>query len=131
MHFLHPTERFEFEVPDEWLSAAGALNFRPQESAYAATSDQKWPTILLPINQVRAPRRDAGIAGLRKDRSINVLLAMVQRVALPPLEVHRQPHEAGSSVEVRDGFHRYFLSIALGFTWLPVSVRPFFDMNTM
>jgi len=57
--------------------------------------------------------------------------AMVTAEALPPLEVHQKPSARTGRLSVRDGYHRYFLSIALGYKCLPVSLRPYFDFNAL
>jgi hypothetical protein len=130
MRFRHPFEPVEFEVPDSWITAAGARSFFPSEPAFHATTNPDWPTVNLYLADIEPPRRDDGVAGLREERSVSIMRAMVHRSALPPLEVHRRPG-AAERVLVRDGYHRYYLSIALGFTMLPVSIRPYFDWNAL
>ncbi|MEN7430897.1 hypothetical protein VA599_09060 [Chromobacterium sp. TRC.1.1.SA] len=128
MHFHHPVENIEFDIPDRWWIEAGADRFKRSASSFPSSSTPAWPTQLVSIADVTAPRRNKGIVGLGEERTISLLRAMVTGLELPPLEVH-QPPDATKFV-VRDGFHRYFLSIALGFSKLPVSVRPYFDINT-
>lgn len=130
MKFRHPFETIEFEVPDAWLEAATAVGFRPSEPAYVATGVPNWPTVNVPLAEVEAPRRDQGILGLREGRSISIMRAMVTGQPLPPLEVHHRPGER-NRVAVRDGYHRYYLSIALGYVMVPVSIRPYFDSNAL
>lgn len=126
----HPFESIEFEVPDAWLIAAGALGFVAQRSSFAALSELEWPTVLVPVEEVQPPRRNAGVTGFHQQRAISVLKAMVANEPLPAIEVHRMPF-AHNCLSVRDGYHRYFLSLALGFNMLPVSVRPYFDINAL
>jgi len=129
MQFQHPIEGFEFEIPDTWWHAAGAHAFTPRRLAYRASSDPAWPTTVVPLAEVTAPRRDKGVVGLHEDRTISILRAFVQDTELPPLESHRPPQ--ATKLAVLDGFHRYFASIAVGFTQLPLSVRPYFDINAL
>ncbi len=131
MQYQHPFEAIEFEVPNEWLAIAGAQSFKPQSSAFLASSVPEWPTVLVPIAEVEAPRRDAGIISLHENRAVSVLRAIVEARPLPPIEVYKKPFALSGHLTVRDGYHRYFLSIALGFTQLPVSVRPYFDFNAL
>lgn len=128
MHFRHPFEAIEFEVPNEWLAMADAQSFMPKGTAFLASSTPEWPTILVPITEVEAPVRNRGVIGLHEDRSVSVLRAMVNTQPLPPIEVHKKPSSLSGRLSVRDGYHRYFLSIALGFTMLPVSIRPYFEL---
>ena len=130
MHFRHLVEDIEFEIPDAWWIAAGAHTFVPSTSAFAATSDPDWPTVLVPMSEVQAPKRDSGVVGLYEERTISLLRAFVKGQAVPPVEVHRPP-QSSHRIAVRDGFHRYFTSIAVGFTMLPVSIRPYFDFNEL
>ncbi|HMH16764.1 MAG TPA: hypothetical protein VK572_01325 [Burkholderiales bacterium] len=129
MQFQHPNEGFEFEIPDSWWYAAGAHTFTPHRAAYRAFSDPSWPTTLVPLVEVAAPRRDQGVVGLYEDRTVSILRAFVQDIELPPLESHLPPQT--TKLAVRDGFHRYFASIAVGFSLLPLSVRPYFDINAL
>jgi hypothetical protein len=130
MHFRHAFEGVEFEIPDSWWYAAGADRFEPSASAYIASSDPKWPTVLVPVSEVAAPQRDPGILGLHEERTISILRAFVEGKALPPLEAHR-PAAPMSKLALRDGFHRYYASVAIGFPMLPVSIRPYFDFNAL
>lgn len=125
MRFRHPTENIEFEIPDPWWVEAKAHLFERSSNSFAASSDPEWPTQLLSIQNVAAPQRDAGTEGLRKERTISLIQAIVSGRELPPLEVHQPP--LSERLAVRDGFHRYFISVALSFPMLPVSVRPCFD----
>jgi len=86
---------------------------------------------LVPLADVEAPRRDAGVIGLHEDRAVSLLRAFRAGIAVPPLEVHEPPEPRKFRYRVRDGFHRYYLSVAAGFPMLPVSVRPFFDFNAL
>lgn len=127
MRYRHPKENIEFEIADTWIAAAGVIGFVPTQPAFLATADPNWPTILVPISTVRAPWRNTGVIGLHEDRTVALLRAYAGRTPVPPLEVHTPPGQA--RYDVRDGYHRYFTSIAMGFTMLPVSVRPYFDIN--
>lgn len=53
-----------------------------------------------------------------------VLRAMVDGTKLPPVEVYktRGPTMEGFNFTVKDGFHRFYASHALGFTYLPCVV---------
>jgi len=125
MRFRHPTENIEFEIPDPWWVEAKAHLFERSAASFAASSDPEWPTQLVSIQSVAAPQRDAGIEGLRKERTISIIQAIISGSEVPPLEVHQPPQS--ERLAVRDGYHRYFISVALGFPMLPVSVRPYFD----
>ena len=79
------------------------------------------PTQLVALLYVAPPKRAPGVPWFDEDRMIQVLQAMCSGIALPPIEVWRGvPGEARLSP--RDGFHRFYASVALGFPMLPVAV---------
>jgi hypothetical protein len=121
MRFRYPTDSIEFEIPDPWWVEANAHRFERSTNSFAATSNPDWPTTLVSIKSVAPPQRNPGILGLRKERTISLLKAIVCGDELPPLPPQSE------HLTVRDGFHRYFISVALGFPMLPVSVRPYFE----
>ena len=124
MLFTYP---IEFEIPDSWLSEVGFIPRKPLLRAYIATNNPNYPTVNIPLQQVQAPKRDPGITGLHKERTISLLRAYTNNAPVPPIEVHLPP-DANDYYEVRDGYHRYYTSAAFGFTLLPVSIRDYFKM---
>lgn len=129
MRFRHPNIGVEIEIPDEWLVESAAQTFTASTYGFAAISDPHWPTVLVPLEKIDPPLRKNGIEGLRKERTISLLQAIISGVPIAPLEVHQVPHS--DRLAVRDGFHRYYISVALGFPELPVSVRPYFDFSAL
>lgn len=129
MRFRHPAEDIEFDIPDPWWIEANAHLFERSAPSFAASMDAEWPTVLVSIENVTAPRRNAGIEGLQRERTISILQAIVAGTEVAPLEVHKPPQS--NCLAVRDGFHRYFISIAFGFPMLPVSIRPYFDFHAL
>lgn len=129
MRFSHPFENLEFEIPDRWWSDGGADLFVRDSSSFLALSDAAGSIELVPLESVAPPRRDAGVEGLREERTISLLRAMTRGVGVPAIQVHTPP--GGKKFLVRDGFHRYYLAVALGFTQLPVSVRPYFNFDEL
>ena len=131
MYYRHPTENIVFEIPDAWFHADRLSNFVHKESAFIATSNPDWPTVLLPVRDIQAPRRNVGVVGLHEDRTKSLLHAFLEGTPVPPLEVNKLHGQIAGQFSIRDGYHRYFVSIALGFTMLPVSIRPYFDINAL
>ena len=66
-----------------------------------------------------------------EDRMVPILRGFRNGDVLPPIEVDEPPNEIGRRFRVRDGFHRFYASVAVGFSHLPVSVRPYFDINAL
>jgi hypothetical protein len=73
---------------------------------------------------VKPPERDAGVIGFLKNRLAPVLLAFTSdRCALPAVPVRKLANSDPYRYEVLDGYHRYYASIAAGYTRLPVLIR--------
>jgi len=119
MMFISEERRFEFEIPDEWWSAAGMSGFTPRRPAYRASAHPTLATRVLAIDQIR-PFRDApGVTDFNRDRMLGVLNAIRRHQALPPIEVDRFTHR------LHDGLHRFHASIAVGFAHVPAAIGSF------
>jgi hypothetical protein len=119
MMFISKERRFEFEIPDEWWSAAGMSGFTPQSSTYRASAHPTLETRLLAIDQIRAFRHAPRVADFDRDRMLIVLKAIRHHQALPPIEVDRFTHR------LHDGLHRFHASIAVGFSHVPAAIGSF------
>lgn len=131
MNFILPHQPIEFEIPDQWWAAAGMNGWKSHASSYVATSDPQYPTTVVPLSEVAAPVRNKNVAWFKEQRMVDVLRGFRVGDKLPPIEVDEPPTNTGFRYRVRDGFHRYYASAAVGFTQLPVSVRPYFDINAL
>jgi hypothetical protein len=118
-------------IPDEWLSEAGAVDYPFAGECFAFEPDPTYPTLVVAIATVPAPVRAPGVTGLDRERTVAVLRAIVSRQPLPPIRVHHDSGDSGRPLVVRDGFHRYYISRELGFPCIPVSVWPYFDINSL
>jgi hypothetical protein len=132
MRFSDP---IDFDIPDEWWSAAGMERFERRSAAYRAgdpelLSASEWPTELVPLKLIEPPRRAPGVALFGRERMISVLAGFVADDRLPPIEVNTV--EGGRSpYRVYHGYHRYYASWAAGFDLVPVVVIPYFDMRSL
>lgn len=112
-----------FEVPDELLwSNAPPCEAAPR-SAYEHTNSEQMETRVVPIGLVKPPRRLGDIERFSPDRTTRVLLGMAAGDPLPPVRVVELPGDA-YPYRVRDGFHRYHLSLVCGYAELPVAIDP-------
>jgi hypothetical protein len=119
----------EFEIPDEWLHEAGVYNYKPTSEAYEPLSNGERPTEIMSFNNLQAPIRDPGTTWFNKKRMVSLMKGVISGKAMPPVEVHLKPEE--NKYSVKNGFHRFYMSVALGFKALPVTVRPYFDFNEL
>jgi hypothetical protein len=124
MRFPMPHFPCEFEIPDDWLSEANALSFAPERPAYRAPALAE----IVPLTKVEPPPRLVGYPlswrGLDRTRFISVLVGMVADAEIDPVPVVEMPYiDLGSSpyeFRVRDGVHRFYASVAMGYLHLPL-----------
>ena len=128
MRLLH--EDFSFELNDEWWAEAGMQGFVPLSRSYRVDS-QAFPgrdVYEVRIDTVAPVRRhlshgvfnDDVETGLgAKDRVTNILCGFLTITAIPPVEILSLPSDAQHKYELKHGAHRFYLSIAAGFTHVP------------
>jgi hypothetical protein len=124
MRYAMPHFPCEFEIPDDWIAEAGAQDFSPNTAAYGASAK----ACDTPLTEVEPPPRLAHVRlswrGLDRDRFVRVLTWIVLAVPIEAVPVAEMPFvDFGSSpyrFRVRDGVHRFYASIAAGFTHLPL-----------
>ena len=117
-------EGTRFEAPDAWLAEVGADLVRRSAQGFRPTEDPAgFEVRIVRLTEIRPPGRGAGVRGLDPDRAAAILRGFAADEALPPVRVVDLP-DRGFRYRVRDGFHRYHLSIAWGFTHLPVAIDP-------
>lgn len=117
-------DQVEFSIPGEWLQRSGAEGFRPQEAHFTSAAAAE----ICDITSIKSPRRAEGVRWFDETRMVSVLSGIVTGASMPPINVHRRP--GGQVFELRDGFHRYYASIALGLAEVPVNELPFFEFET-
>lgn len=74
----------------------------------------------LPLKMIERPERCSmvkGASAVDKDRLFSVIQAMIAGTPLPPIQV--QATESGF-LRVANGFHRYYASVILGYSEIPV-----------
>ena len=100
------------------------VDFTPVSRCYQSVETAAVVSLLQIEPPIRNPDVRPGWRGFDRPRLISVLQAIASGVELPPvpLEVIANGHEfppAPFTYRVRDGFHRFYASIAAGFTHLP------------
>ena len=77
---------------------------------------------------MKPPARSPGVRSIDAERAASILGAIQRGEPLSPIEVHVPNRIAAPyRYEVRDGFHRFHLSVGLGLSLLPVMVKPYFS----
>lgn len=120
MLFVVPRLESQFEIPDDWWEFCGMRSFKPQ-SAYYPYDPQAESAEVLSLQEVEPPQRNPGVALFKKYKLVPVLLAFTSpECALPP--IHAVKTSGGYAV--RNGVHRYYASVAVGYSSVPAIVLP-------
>jgi hypothetical protein len=106
------------QIPAEWLATAEMQNFKPSRSSYRC--DQ--PKTLIPLASIEPPKRDAGVIfdanGFKRDRVMKILAGIKDDANILPVKIV----EGGPPFRLYDGFHRFYASLAAGFSHIPAVV---------
>ena len=132
MHFTSP---IAFEIPDDIWILTGASQWRPSRSSYVASAYQDAESnqphndlsiSLIPIHLIEPPRTKSTARALVNFRLERILKGFVTSSVLPAVLGQQKGNNPIAHVEIIDGAHRYYASIAVGFTHLPVALRKFY-----
>ena len=127
MRFAMPHYPCDFEIPDEWWSEADMVGFKPTDVAYRSST----LAALIELTQIEPMPRlietKNDFHGLDRARLIDVLKKIVRGDEIYPVPVFelRVFDEFTASpylYRIRDGYHRFYGSIAAGFSHLPVVI---------
>lgn len=122
MRFERPNG-IPFEIQDEWWVFAEMDCFTRNGDAYPHASGCKEVQIV-PLVDIEPPTRAHGVPPFKKYKLVPILLAFSSpECALPPVEVCTAAPSGPYRFKVFNGYHRYYASIAVGYTALPVFVR--------
>lgn len=123
MLFDLPSGAGSFEIPDDWWRFAEMERFRRSPSGYYPYQLRPENDIeVVPIEEVEPPKRNPGVPMLKKFKLVPVLFAFQSpECALPAVQVHRA-RSGAYRFTVHNGFHRFYGSVAVGYTHLPVLV---------
>ena len=113
----------EFELPDEWWIEAGMHNFVRTTPCF--TSKDAEASVLL--TKIEPPFRHPTVTkdwnGFDRDRLVRVLSGISNSVDMPPVNVASRTDPGSPYLyRVRDGYHRFYASVAAGFDKLPAII---------
>lgn len=127
MRYLMPNYPCEFEIPDGWLADAGIDGFIPTASAYRSTAE----ATPVPLREIEPPYRTSQTpkdwCGFDRTRFVAVMNGIVTGAEIEPVPLIELPAGdfpflAPYRYRVRDGFHRFYASIAAHFDCLPATI---------
>jgi hypothetical protein len=116
----------EFDIPDSWWGEADMRGFVPSGRAYYSIAG----AILVPLREIeppfRLPETMLDWNGFDRLRLMSILKGFVAGTVIVPVPLIRLPHAdfppAPFGYRVRDGFHRFYGSVAAGFECLPAVI---------
>ncbi len=96
-------------------------NFVPSSDHY--TTKQSSCSEIVAVEEVEPPLREKGFRN--RQSVIEVLTQMRTGEELDPIEVLSREKTRTEKYRVKNGFHRFYLSIAIGYPKLPIMVNDF------
>jgi hypothetical protein len=136
MKFRH--HDLEIELDDTWWKEAGMEGFVPPTTAYCVNHEaaKGRKVFEVRIDEVRSVRRNPGIGifndneeASAKDRVVSIFRGFRTGSAIPPVEVALEPPGSRFRFKLIAGAHRFYCSLAAGFSHVPAMEG--FDMETL
>ena len=113
-----------FEISDDWWLFADMDSFNRNGGNYYPYPPECKDVRAEPLVDIEPPTRAPGVLWFKKYKLVPILLAFSSpECALPPVEVSSVALTGNYRFKVHNGFHRYYASVAAGYTSLPVVVR--------
>jgi hypothetical protein len=125
MEFVTPRDDVKFTIPQDWWSFAEMSNFNCSEGVGfypPLVNDPKNFTTVL-IAEIEPPLRTVAGLWFRKYKLMPILFAFQSpECALPLVVLSEDDVNRPYKYKVINGFHRYYASVAVGFSKLPVRI---------
>ena len=128
----------EIELDDTWWEEACMKKFTPTTISYLVNTEAaKGQNIFnVKINDVSPVKRKPGVGifndneeASAKDRVVSILSGFITGSAIPPVEVVPASKDSGFQYKLVHGAHRFYCSLAAGFTHVPAIEG--FDINAL
>jgi hypothetical protein len=113
----------EFEIPSEWWESAGMHNFVPSSECYAVNPTAY--SAIVSVEEIECSRANGELWFRNRDSVIEVLRKLRNHIELEPISVWSKEKTGSDKYRVRDGFHRFYLSVAAGYKKMPVKIDDF------
>ncbi len=127
------------ELPDEWLAEADMLGFLPMSEAYHVdASGREGKVLSVPILDVAPVKRSPGVPIFKDDpdtgrtareRVVSILQGFRADAKLPHVQVRRLEPGNEHTYKLTAGAHRFYCSLAVGFSAVPAVEG--FDWSTL
>jgi hypothetical protein len=118
----------QIELDDAWYAEAGMDGFVPLTRAYPVNADAANGRKLLEvkIDEVSPVRRNPGVGifndnkdASAKERVVSILRGFRTGSAIPPVEIVIEPPNSRFRYKLVAGVHRFYCSLAAGFSHVP------------
>lgn len=127
MRFFHGP--VEYDIDDVWLNDAGMVGFQPTTPSYrpAVSSGLDRSVQLVAVSDVEPLRRqlshgvfnDSVEFGTARERVVKILQGFRSSAEIPPVEMDRLEEPCEHHYRLRNGAHRFYCSLAAGFSHVP------------
>ncbi len=123
MKFITPRSGVEFEIPDDWWIFSEMDKFSLNKGRFYPYCTKDSNIEVVDIYEIEPPTRNNNIQPFRKYKLVPLLMAFTSpECALPPVEVVPNKEFETYHFKVKNGYHRYYASIAVGYPMLPIKV---------
>jgi hypothetical protein len=113
-------------IPPDWIIEAGLQDFKPARKGFRCDQEHE----LVALADIEPPKRNLGVTldqnGFGRDRMMKILLGIRDNNSIPPIDIERAD-PGQRQFRLRAGFHRYYASVATGFTHVPAQLVPRLD----
>lgn len=120
----------KIELPDEWWAEAGMDDFVPKGKTYCVQRFDSREVHEVSFEEVAPVCRDSGV-GIFNDREdvtarervVRILHGFQSGASIPPIEIIKGKADDKYSYKLREGVHRLYCSLAVGFSHVPAVFR--------
>ena len=126
MRFSMPHLPQEFDISDAWLKEAGVNGVWPATDSFKSSPGAALIplTEIEPVARFKTTPKDGG--GFDRDRLVKILRRIISEAEIDPVPVMKLPYldlsPSPYRYTVKDGFHRFYASIAARFSELPAII---------
>jgi hypothetical protein len=113
----------DYTIPEDWLEFCDVPNWTRGSDYYPYKSHRI--VEIVPLSDIEPPQRDTDIAPFKKYKMCPVLFAFQSpECELPPVLVKPLTTNVSFRYRLVNGFHRFYASVHVGYTHIPVEVWP-------
>ena len=106
-----------FEIYNSWIDFSEIKKFKRKIEYFIPSINEGFEIIKL--SDIKPPTRSKGITPFSKCRTVSLLCAITNTKRLPPVIITKSK----KYYILKDGFHRYHVSIIAGFSCIPAIIN--------